>query len=384
MCQVAAASGRQSFGEVIASELASKDAYVVRKPKGVVAVISPWNFPLAIGSFWCTAPAIVEGNCVVHKPSEYTPMVAQIAAELYHEAGFPPGVYNLVHGMGDTGKELVQDNHVDCILFTGSAAVGQEIRQHCATTWHKTCSCEMGSKSAVITFKDGNLSLAVDVSVASAFKLSGQRCVSSGRLIVQRDIFDEFKNRFLKKVENVKTGNVFEEENVLYGPIINSKQLKRVEHFNQLVRLDDDAKVLVDGGRLDRDGQFMSPFVYEVEWADKEYLKTEVFGPHVALIPFDTVDDAIRIYNDTDYGLALGVVTESFRTMRKCRDECNTGMLYLNGGSIAAESHLPFGGIKKSGNGWKSAVGTYKAVTEEIAVTTNYEEGALTWAQGMK
>jgi len=384
MCQVAVASGRQSFGEVIASELSSKDAYVVRKPKGVVAVISPWNFPLAIGSFWCTAPAIVEGNCVVHKPSEYTPMVAQIAAELYHEAGFPPGVYNLIHGMGGTGKELVQDNHVDCILFTGSAAVGQEIRQHCATTWHKTCSCEMGSKSAVITFKDGNLSLAVDVSVASAFKLSGQRCVSSGRLIVQRDVFEEFKNRFLKKVENVKTGNVFEEENVLYGPIINSKQLKRVEYFNQLVRLDDDAKVLVDGGRLDRDGQFMSPFVYEVEWADKEYLKTEVFGPHVALIPFDTVDDAIRIYNDTDYGLALGVVTESFRTMRKCRDECNTGMLYLNGGSIAAESHLPFGGIKKSGNGWKSAVGTYKAVTEEIAVTTNYEEGALTWAQGMK
>ena len=383
MCQVAAASGRQQFGEVLASELSTKDAYVMRKPRGVVAVISPWNFPLAIGSFWSSAPAIVEGNCVVHKPSEFTPMVAQMAAELYHEAGFPPGVYNLIHGMESTGKELVRDNRVDVILFTGSAEVGREIRLQCANTWHKTCSLELGSKSAVMIFEDANLNLALDVSLASAFKLSGQRCVSSGRLLIQRSIFDEFSALFAQMVKDkVTCGDPFDDPPPFYGPLINSVQAERVSKFNELVENDSHAKVLVGGKRAGA-SYFLDPFVYEAEWADKPYLKQEVFGPHVALIPFDEVDDAIHIYNDTEYGLALGVVTEDFRLMRRCREECDTGMLYLNGGSIAAESHLPFGGVKKSGNGYKSAAGTFRAVTEEISVTTNYEYG-MSWAQGMK
>lgn len=389
MCQVAAASGRQPYGEVIASELSTKDAIVARKPKGVVAVVAPWNFPLAIGSFWSAAPAIVEGNCVVHKPSEFTPMVAQIAAELYDEAGFPPGVFNLIHGMGDTGKELVHDNRVDVILFTGSAEVGKEIRQHCAGTWHKTCSCEMGSKSATITFEDGDLDLAVEVSLASAFKLSGQRCVSSGRLLVQRTVYQEFCDRFVAGLHGKKlTGDPFEDPAPLYGPLINKEQLERVKMYNEMVRMDKHCEVLMYDNEtpelVSQDGYFTLPLVYRCEWDNsKRYLVEEVFGPHAAIIPFDTVQDAIDIYNDTEYGLALGVVTDDYRTMKKCRDECNTGMLYLNGGSIAAESHLPFGGVGKSGNGWKSAAGTYRAVTEEIAVTTNYEHG-VSWAQGMK
>lgn len=387
MCQVAFGSGRTPYGEVIASELSTKDAQVFRKPKGVVAVIAPWNFPLAIGSFWASAPALVEGNTVVHKPSELTPMIAEQVAKLYEEAGFPPGVYNLIHGDGRTGQHLVEGD-VDCILFTGSAEVGKSIRQHCASTWHKTCSCELGSKSAVITFEDGNLDLALDVSIASAFKLSGQRCVSSGRMLIERPIYDRFCEAFAARAGELKTGDMRSEQGCFYGPLISPEAVAKVEFYNQLVRQDarrnHDVEILLNGGPVDRQGNFMTPFVYACQWGDKKYLKEEVFGPHVALIPFEDVDQAIDIYNDTPYGLALGVVTDDFRKMRRCQRECNTGMLYLNGGSIAAESHLPFGGIGKSGNGYKSAAGTYRAVTEEIAVTTNYEEGKVTWAQGMK
>jgi aldehyde dehydrogenase (NAD+) len=385
MIQVVAGSGRQAFGEVLASELPTKDVYVTRKPKGVVAVVSPWNFPLAIGSTWCSAPAILEGNCVVHKPSEETPYIAQFIATLYDKAGFPSGVYNLVHGDGEVGKELVEAD-VDCILFTGSAEVGQSIRRHCADTWHKTCSCELGSKSAVITFEDGDLDLAVDVSLASAFKLSGQRCVSSGRLLVQRSVVEEFKKKFVEAVqEKATTGSPFEEPAPFYGPLINESQAEKVKKYNQMVKIDADATVLLDCCVADKPGgNFIKPLVYTCEWGDKPFLKQEVFGPHVAIIPFDDLEDAIKIYNDTPYGLALGVVTDDFRKMRTIRDECDTGMLYLNGGSIAAESHVPFGGVGKSGNGYKSAVGTYRAVTEEIAVTVNYEEGKMQFAQGMK
>lgn len=391
MVQYVAGSGRTPFGEVIASELSTKDAYTMRKPKGVVAVVSPWNFPLAIGSFWCSAPAICEGNCVVHKPSELTPMVAQLAANLYEEAGFPAGVYNLIHGADKTGAALVEAD-VDCILFTGSAEVGQKIRQHCASTWHKTCSCELGSKSAVIVFSDGDFDLALDATLASAFKLSGQRCVSSGRILVQRHIFDKFVEAFTSRLSDILVDNPFVNPNwtgLRYGPVISQQQLERVESYNNMVRADG-VKILYDpdkNGRLEGSnykGYFLRPFVYTCDWNDKPYLKQEVFGPHVAIVPFSTESQAIQIYNDTDYGLALGVITNDFRVMRKCRDECNYGMLYLNGGSIAAESHLPFGGVGKSGNGYKSASGTYRAVTEEVSVTTNYETGKVSWAQGMK
>lgn len=381
MLQVVAGSGRTAYGNVLASELSTKDAYVIRKPKGVVGVISPWNFGLAIGSTWSSAPAIVEGNCVVHKPSELTPRMAQIAADLYRQAGFPFGVYNLVHGGENTGRAVVEGD-VDVILFTGSAEVGKIIRQHCATTWNKTCSCELGSKSAVLVFEDGDLNMGLDAAIASAFKLSGQRCVSSGRVLIQRSVYREFVEKFVERASFVYPTDPFIENPGFYGPLISREHFLRVESFNNMARSDKEAIVRLEG--VDSGNNFMNPFVYETEWRDVPYLKQEVFGPHVALVPFDTVDDAIRIYNDTEYGLAVGIITNNFRTMRRCRDECNAGMIYLNGGSIAAESQLPFGGIGKSGNGHKSAAGTYKAVTDEVAVTVNYEEGKISWCQGMK
>jgi len=398
MAQFAFSSGRYSHGEAVSSEIEDKDSYMLRKPKGVIAIISPFNFPLAIGAYWCAAPAIVEGNTVVIKPSEDAPMSTQMAVEIYEEAGLPHGVINLVHGDGNTGDLLARDN-VDHICFTGSAEVGQHIRKVAAASWHKTTSCEMGSKSACIIFNDVEPDLAVSSAVASAFKLSGQRCVSSGRMIVQRDIYDDFAHKFARKAQELKTGNPFLksghdqpswedydiDESVFYGPIVNKQGFEKVEKYNSMVLDDGDVEVLLRPSYDSINGKafYSTPLVYQTEWRDVPYLKNEVFGPHVAIIPFDTIDDAIRIYNDTDYGLAVGVLTNDFRKARIMREECDAGMIYWNGGSIAAESHLAFGGGKKSGNGVPSAARTYRAVTHEVSWTVNHAD-TLTFPQGMK
>ena len=386
MAQYAFGSGRTPQGECLASEIPEKDAYMLRKPKGVVAIISPWNFPLAIGAFWCAAPALVEGNTVVIKPSEDAPLSTELAVKAYEEAGIPPGVLNLIHGDGEVGDKLARNEEVDHICFTGSAEVGQHIRRVCADSWHKTCSCEMGSKSAVIVFDDANFDLAVSSSIASAFKLSGQRCVSSGRIIVQRGIYEEFAESFAKYASQIEVGNPFVDDlpNALayMGPLINEQQFNRVLEFNQMVREDHESTILIDSIHHGP-GYFVTPMVYKTEWRNVPYLKQEVFGPHVAIIPFDTIDDAIRIYNDTDYGLAVGVITENFKQARICRDRCDYGMCYWNGGSIAAESHMGFGGVKKSGNGFPSAARTVQAVTHEVAWTVNHDD-TLNFPQGMK
>ena len=388
MAQFAFGSGRTPVGEAVASEIADKDSYMLRKPKGVIAIVSPFNFPVAIGAFWCAAPALVEGNTVILKPSEDAPMSSQICAEIFHEAGLPEGVFNLIHGDGSTGDALVKGD-VDHICFTGSAEVGQHIRKVAAESWHKTTSCEMGSKSAVIVFDDADMSLALDSCLASSFKLSGQRCVSASRLIVQRTVLDQFVNGFITAVKGLKFGSPFLEdgsinESAYYGPLINSQGLEKVTQNNNLVFNDEDAIVLLRCSRASGRGFFMSPTVYVSEWRDDApYLKNEVFGPHVAIIPFDNTEDAIRIYNDTEYGLAVGVLTNDFRKARVMRDECDAGMIYWNGGSIAAESHLAFGGVKKSGNGFPSAARTYRAVTHEVSWTVNHGT-KLSFPQGMK
>jgi len=380
MAQYAFSTGRMPYGEAIASELPEKDAYMLRKPKGVVAIVAPFNFPFAIGGFWCAAPALVEGNTVILKPSEDTPLVGQLTAELYHEAGFPPGVFNLVHGDGEVGDMLIHED-VDHVCFTGSADVGMHVRKVCAESWHKTCSCEMGSKSAVIIHEDANYDMAMAACLASAYKLSGQRCVSAGRLIVHRDLYHQFAEEFAARSAMLKTGDPFN-ENTFYGPLINQQGLDKVSHFNSMVFNDKDVDVLLAGVRIVEDGLFMTPTVYKTEWKDAPYLKNEVFGPHVSIIPYDRVSEAINIYNDTDYGLALGVVTENFKVARRIRNECDFGLGYWNGGSIAAESHLGFGGVKKSGNGQPSAARTFRSVTHEVAWTVNHGD-TLNFPQGM-
>lgn len=390
MAQYTFGKSRMPIGDILPSEIAEKDSYVIRKPKGVVAVISPWNFPLAIGGFWCAAPALLEGNTVVFKPSEDTPAVGQIITQLYQRAGFPPGVFNLLHGDGKVGRFLAGHRDVNHICFTGSYAVGREIQMTCASQGKKSCSCEMGSKSAVIVCADADIDMAVKACVASAYKLSGQRCVSAGRLIVEHKIINEFIQKFIAASRNIKVGDPLDRDvEIDMGPLINATQLNNVVEYNRKTSIDEYTQVLlasqtpgVYGGK----GYFSTPHVYTTKWQENEarpFLKEEVFGPHVAILPFDDLEEAIGIYNDVDYALALSVCTNDYRKMRKVRDECDYGLGYVNLPCIGAESHLPFTGLKKSGYGGASAAGTFDTVVDKVVWTVNHAE-EIKMAQGLK
>lgn len=376
MAQYCFGKGREPYGEVIASEMSERDCYTIRKPKGVVAVISPWNFPFNIGGFWGAAPAILEGNTVVMKPSELAPGVGELVRDLYRN--FPKGVFNLIQGDGKVGEFLVNDE-VDHIIFTGSPEVGKTIRKACAESWHKTCSCEMGSKSAVIVFSDCDIDLAVSAAVNSAMKTSGQRCVSAGRILVQRDIIDSFVPKFLEKIDKFSPSD----PDNYYGPIISKKQMERVMSFNEMVANDTDAKVYRKGERIESPGYFLSPTVYQCEWDDKPYLKKEVFGPHVAIVPFSDTRDAIEIYNDTKFGLSVAVITNDYRKMREMRDNCDAGMIYFNLACVGAESSAPFGGVKASGNGSPTAAAMFDAVIHKVTVSVNHSS-SINFPQGLK
>jgi aldehyde dehydrogenase (NAD+) len=383
MVQYVFGTGRMPTGTVVASEIPEKDAYVLRKPWGVVAVITPWNFPFAV-PLWMLGPSLLEGNTAVFKPSEDTPAMGQRLAEMFVEAGFPSGTINLVHGDGSVGEALVRNPGVNVVLFTGSYEVGKRIQQLSAEHFDRIVAAEMGSKSAVIICDDARLELAVSAGIISAFKTSGQRCVSAGRILVAEKIFDEYARRFVATAKRLRIGNPLEAASFT-GPVIHEGSVEKVLRYNQLAK-SEGGDVLLEGGRLDgelRKGCFLSPFVYRMDYRpDRRAIREEVFGPHVALIPFKTLDDAIRIYNDTDYGLSLAVITEDYRKMRLIRDECEFGMGYVNLPCIGAEVHLPFGGVKKSGNGHPSAAGLVEAVTHKIAWTVNHGT-EIKMAQGL-
>lgn len=385
MVQYVFGTARQPYGQVIASEIEAKDLYDRRKPRGVVAVITPWNFPFAV-PLWMLGPSLLEGNTTVFKPSEETPETGQRLVELFVEAGFPAGAINLVHGFGgEVGEPLARHPDVDVVCFTGSYEVGAKIRRWAAEAAHKTCALELGSKSAVIVCADADLDLAVNAGLLSGFKTSGQRCVSGGRMIVHRGLVDAFAERFVERAHRLRFGDPFDRGS-FSGPLINAQAVEKVDYYNRLAA-DEGADVLLAGGRLDGElsrGYFMSPFVYRQEYASgKRTIREEVFGPHVAIIPFDADDEAIRIYNDTPYGLSMAVITEDYRRWRLYRDECDYGMGYVNLPCIGAEVHLPFGGVKQSGNGQPSAAALVDAVTHRTAFTVNHDR-KITMAQGMK
>lgn len=384
MIQYVFGTGRQAIGEVLASEIPDKDAFMRRKPWGVVAVITPWNFPFAV-PLWMLAPSLLEGNTAVFKPSEDTPTIGQRLVELFVEAGFPPGVLNLVHGDAVPGEALVRNPDVNVVLFTGSYEVGRRIQQLSADHFDRIVACEMGSKSAVIVCADANLDLAVNASIISAFKTSGQRCVSAGRILVAEKLFDRFADQFVAMAKRLRIGEPLDPAHFT-GPLINQDAVAKVERYNDLAH-QEGAEILLDGGPSSRPahehGCYMTPFVYRMAHRPGvRCLREEVFGPHLALIPFRTNEEAVAIYNDTDYGLSLALITEDYRAMRLFREECAYGMGYVNLPCIGAEVHLPFGGVKKSGNGHPSAAGLIEAVTHKTAWTVNHA-WEIKMAQGL-
>jgi aldehyde dehydrogenase (NAD+) len=372
------------IGDVVASEITEKDAFMRRKPWGVVAVITPWNFPFAV-PLWMLGPSLLEGNTAVFKPSEDTPAIGQRLVELFVEAGFPPGVINLVHGDHVAGEALVGNADVNVVLFTGSWEVGSHIQQVSAGFYDRIVAAEMGSKSAVIVCGDARLDLAVNAALISAFKTSGQRCVSAGRVLVHESLIDRFSKELVGKVKRLHIGNPLDAAHFT-GPVINESAVDKVERYNALARKEG-AEVLLEGGRISdaehAKGTYLSPFVYRVEARPGvRCVREEVFGPHLAVIPFRDNEEAARLYNDTPYGLSMAVITEDYRAMRFFREECEFGMGYVNLPCIGAEVHLPFGGVKKSGNGHPSAAGLVEAVTHKIAWTVNHGS-EIKMAQGL-
>ncbi|HEV8061947.1 MAG TPA: aldehyde dehydrogenase family protein, partial [Gemmataceae bacterium] len=264
---------------------------------------------------------------------------------------------------------------VNIVLFTGSYEVGKRIQQFSADFHDRIVACEMGSKSAVIVCEDARLDLAVAASVLSAFKTSGQRCVSASRILVADKLVDRFVDSFVNAVGRLRIGEPLDATSFT-GPVIHRAAQENIERYNALAAKEG-AEILLPGGRFDdaahADGCYLKPYVYRMNHrADARVLREEVFGPHLAIVPFKDLEQATAIYNATDYGLSLAVITENYRSMRYIRDECEFGMGYVNLPCIGAEVHLPFGGVKKSGNGHPSAAGLVEAVTHKVAWTVNH------------
>lgn len=386
MAQYVAGLGRLPVGQAISSEIPQKDAYILRKPKGVVACITPWNFPIAI-PLWVILPSVLAGNTVVLKPAEQTPICSHKLMELFHEAGFPAGVINIVHGMGEeVGEPLVSHPDVAVVLFTGSRAVGKRIQQISAGDAYKFAATEMGGKNATIVLEDADLDLAVNACVLGGFKTTGQRCVSTSRIIIDRKILTPFTERFLDKVKRIRIGDGRHEDTFM-GPLIEAGSVDKWKHHNAKAE-EEGGEVLLRGEQLSggdyEHGSYVSPFVYRFEQYKKNTfcLREEAFSPHVAIIGVDGMEEAVEVYNDTDYGLSMAVITEDYRKWRWVRDHADYGLGYVNLPSIGAEVHLPFGGVKASGNGHPGAEGIMESVTHRVAFTVNHAR-EIVMAQGL-
>jgi aldehyde dehydrogenase (NAD+) len=348
--------GRRMFGQTTPSELRDKFQMSVRMPVGVVGAITPWNFPIAIPS-WKTLPAIVCGNTVVFKPATDTPALGERYVELFTEAGLPKGVLNIVHGGGsDVGQRLVEHPDVPIITFTGSRETGVKVTQAAAENL-KHVHLELGGKNAIIVMDDADLDLAVDGIVWSAFGTSGQRCTAASRVIAHEAIYDQLATRLVARVEQMRLGPGWEDDTDV-GPVINKSALDKIHSYTEIGK--GEGATLLTGGEvaegngLDK-GFFYRPTVFGDVEPGMRIAQEEIFGPTTALIRVRSLDEAIAVSNGVKYGLSSSIfsgdVNKAFRAMR----DLNTGITYINAGTIGAEVHLPFGGTKDTGNGHREA-----------------------------
>lgn len=350
-----AGEGRRLFGQTTTSELRNKFAMSIRIPIGVCGIITPWNFPTAVPS-WKLFPALISGNTVVFKPAEDTPASASLFVEIFDKVGFPKGVINMVHGGPETGELMVNHSGIHLISFTGSTEVGRIIAEKCGRELKK-CSLEMGGKNAQIVMDDADLDLAVEAAVWGAFGTSGQRCTATSRLVVHQKVYDDFKNRLVSRAKKLRLGDGLKADTDV-GPVINQVQQERIDSYVK-IGVREGAK-LECGGRIPKDkhlahGFFYEPTVFSNVKSKMRIAQEEIFGPVTALIKVKDFDEAIRVVNDSTYGLSSSIFTRDVnRAMKAIRDiEC--GITYVNSSTIGAEVHLPFGGVKNTGNGHREA-----------------------------
>ncbi len=357
--------GRRMFGDTVPSGLPNRLAMTVREPVGVVGIITPWNLPMLMPA-WKLFPALICGNTVVVKPAEDTPFTAVRFFEILAEAGVPPGVANLVTGYGpEAGEPLITHPDLDMISFTGSRAVGTRIATE-AGAGLKHVSLEMGGKNALVVLDDADLEEAVNGALWGGFSTSGQRCTASSRLVIDNKVADEVVERLAEGAADLIVGDGLDPDTDV-GPLINQRQLDRVHSYTE-VGIEEGARLVMGGEKLDlgTGGFFYSPTIFDNARPDMRISQEEIFGPTITVIRVDGDDEAIAVANGTSYGLSAAVYTSDTGRALRAVSELEAGLVYLNAPTIGSEIHLPFGGVKDTGNGHRESG---KAAIEQFTET---------------
>ncbi len=378
----AATEGRRLFGHTVPSELPNKFAMAIRVPIGVAGIITPWNFPMAIPT-WGIFPAILSGNTVVFKPASDTPKTATTLIQIMMEAGVPEGVVNLVHGAGgEVGNAIVTHPDVDMILFTGSSEIGRQISRDASATL-KHVSLELGGKNAQIVMDDADLVLALDGVLWGAFGTTGQRCTATSRLILHENVYEKFMEMLVERTKRLKLGNGLL-PTIDVGPCINEAQRKIVQSYVEIGK--NEGAQLVCGGTVAHQGDLAKGWFYEPTIFDNvkptmRIAQEEIFGPVLSVIRTTSLEEAVGILNGTIYGLSSSVYTRDVNKAFAAIRDIQAGITYINVPTIGAEAHLPFGGVKQTGNGHREGGwAVYDFFTEWKSVYIDYS-GRLQRAQ---
>ncbi|MFL5654474.1 MAG: aldehyde dehydrogenase family protein, partial [Ktedonobacteraceae bacterium] len=374
-----AGEGRRAEGETIPSGMRNKFTMTIRQPMGVVGIITPWNFPLAIPA-WKTFPALLAGNAVILKPASDTPLLVLKMADLLHEAGLPAGVLNVITGPGGVlGDALASHKGVDMISLTGSTEVGRHVAEICGRDLRR-CALELGGKNAVIVLEDADLDLAVESVSWGAFGTTGQRCTATSRVIVHKAIQQAFTDRLVTAAEKLRIGNGLDEK-IDMGPLVNKGRVQVVDEYTQVGK-QEGAKLLTGGAPLNHgdysEGAFYTPTIFSDVSPDMRIAREEVFGPFVSILPVASYEEAVQVANATEYGLSTSIFTNDLRTTFRAMRDIESGLVYFNAPTTGAEIHLPFGGMKASGNGHRE-LGTHavEEFSETKSIFVSYPRGPL-------
>jgi aldehyde dehydrogenase (NAD+) len=353
-----AGEGRRLSGETVSSELPNKDAKSIRVPVGIFALITPWNFPIAIPA-WKVFPALICGNTVVFKPSSDTSVCAAKFVEVLVEAGLPKGVLNLVHGPGgEAGEYLVGHPGINAVSFTGSFETGKRLEAVCGSI-HRMIVTEMGGKNAIIVMDDANLELAVEGAIWGGFGTTGQRCTATSRIVVHKKVYKKFFEKFKTATSHLRVGDGLRKETDV-GPVINESQFNKILKYIDIGKKEG-AKLILGGEAYQKGscfkGYFIKPTIFIEVIPSMRIAQEEIFGPVVSVIEAEDLEDAIQIVNRSPYGLSSAIYTQNVNSSAIAERDLETGIVYVNASTIGAEIHLPFGGIKRSGYGRKEAGG---------------------------
>ena len=381
--EYAAGEGRRMFGYTTPSELPNTVAYTVRRPLGVVAIITPWNFPIAIPA-WKMAPALICGNTLVFKPASLTPFSAVKLVEIFEEAGLPPGVMNLITGPGGSvGNALVESPEVRGISFTGSTEIGTGIYAAGAQRLKKV-QCEMGGKNAVILLADADLDKALGGIVQGAFGSTGQRCTATSRVIVEEGVYDTFMEQLLERTGQLKIGDGLDEDTDI-SPLSSQSQLDTVMNYIG-IGAEEGAHLAygghaLSGGEFDR-GYYVEPTIFTDVTPDMRIAQEEIFGPVLTVFKAKDLDDAVQISNNVQFGLSSSVYTRDLPLAYRYINTVEAGMVHVNAPTLGGEVHLPFGGLKASGIGQREqGVEAVDFFSEVITVYIDYADTPRTQAR---